>query len=130
MELFTSTSAKKEKEVKTAFILTLRKLSGYPVRAADLDVEFVCGETEFIDVKFAVQAGKDAFCLIDLLYNDPARFLESFSADFSEELFKYLLFNNRISYLPFYLNRYRNVRINISEQVFAGTFSFDFMIRK
>ena len=129
MELFISTSAK-EKEVKTAFIIALRKLTGYQVRTNDLHVEFICGETEFIDVKFAVQASKDAFCLIDFLYNDPGRFLETLAADISEELFKYLLFNNRISYLPFYLDRYLNVRMNISEQVFAETFTFDFIIRK
>ena len=129
MELFISTSAKEE-EVKTAFIIALRKLSGYSVRSTDLHVEFVCGVKEVIAVEFEVQASKDAFCLIDFLYNDPNRFFETLAADISDELFKYLLFNNRISYMSFYLNLYKNVGLTITEKVFGDTFRHEFIITK
>jgi hypothetical protein len=129
MELFISTSAK-EKEVKTAFIIALRKISGYNLRTTDLHVGFLCGGTEVVEIQFAVQSSRDAFCLIDFLYNDPGRFFEELAADTSEELFKYLLFNNRISHMSSYLNLYKKVRLTISEKVFGETFRHEFIFTK
>ncbi|NEU10074.1 hypothetical protein GZH53_17240 [Flavihumibacter sp. R14] len=130
MELFISTTEEKEKEVKTAFMGAIRKLSGYPVLPADIKVEFVFKEEDFINVQIFIRGAKEAFSLVDVLYNDAERFLRSLQSEVSEELFKYLLFNNRISYMSFYLNLYRKVRLTILEELSGEKHCHELLIRK
>lgn len=130
MELFISTTEVKEKEVKTAFTASIQNLTGYVLPETDIRVEFVCDTEDYIRVNVAVQGTRDAFSLVNYLTNKRDYFLQMLSEDISEELFKYLLFNNRISYMAFYLKLYRKVKVNIIEEVFGREYQHDFVINK
>ena len=130
MELFISTTEEKEKEVKTAFMGAIRKLSGYPLPPADIKVEFVFKEEDFINVQIFIRGAREAFSLLDVLYNDAERFLTSLQSEVSEELFKYLLFNNRISYMSFYLNLYKKVRLTIIEELSGRQYQQELIFKK
>ena len=130
MEIFISTTEEKEKEVKTSFARAFQNLAGYTLPLTDVQVEFVCDHEDFIKVSIAVQGTKDAFGIVDALHKKASQFFTALAEDVSEELFKYLLFNNRISYMAFYLKLYRKVKVTLSEEVFGRTYQHDFIINK
>jgi hypothetical protein len=130
MDIFISTTEDKEKEVKTAFATSIQNLSGYVLPETDIRVEFVCDTEDFIKVNIAVPGTREAFSLVNYLTNNRSYFLQMLSEDISEELFKYLLFNNRISYMAFYLKLYKKVKLNIIEEVFGRQYQHEFVINK
>lgn len=130
MELFISTTEDKEKEVKTALTCSIQNLTGYVLPETDIRVEFVCDTEDHINVNIAVPGTRDAFSLVNYLTNKRDYFLQMLSEDISEELFKYLLFNNRISYMAFYLKLYKKVKLTIIEEVFGRKYQHEFVINK
>ena len=130
MELFTSSTEEKEKEVRAAFIGAIHKLWGFNLPWTDIRVEFLWQERDVIYVSLAIEGSKEAFSLVDDLFNHTAGFFDALREEVSEQLFKYLLFNNRISYMSFYLNLYKELRLTITEEVFGGSYSSVFTIAK
>ena len=130
MDLFISTTEEKEKEVRAAFIGAIRNLWGFSLAGSDIDVAFVCKEQDLIDVSLEIKGSREAFSLVDDLCNHTEPFFEALRKELSEELFKHLLYNNRISYMSFYLNLYKNIQLTIREGVFGGKYSSAFTISK
>lgn len=130
MEILLSTTEDKEQEVKTSFAQSFQNLAGYKLPLSDVQVEFVCDHEDFIKVNIAIHGTKDAFGIVDSLHKKPSLFFAALAEDVSEELFKYLLFNNRISYMAFYLKLYRKVKLSLTEEVFGRTYQHDFIINK
>lgn len=130
MEIVISTTEEKEKEVKTSFARSFQNIAGYNLPLTDIRVEFVCGEEDHIRVRIAIHGTKDAFGVVNSLQKKPADFFNAIAEDLSEELFKYLLFNNRISYMAFYLKLYKKVKLSVTEEVFGRTYQHTFIINK
>ncbi|WP_207535719.1 hypothetical protein [Desertivirga arenae] len=126
MEFLITTEEDKEREIQAAVILAVENLSGYLAQPADLKIYFEEGERILVHLRVPVL--KNAFGLLEQLYNNEMMFFKVLAAEVSEELFKYLLYNGRVAFYKFYCSFYSDVRIRFTEEVLGNNFEGVFKV--
>lgn len=126
MEILITTEEDKEREMLAALMKAVENLSGYTAQPADFNIEFE--EAGRVMVALRVPVLKNAFQLLDQLYNNEKMFFNFLAAEVTEELFKYLLFNGRVAFYEFYTRYYKEVSISITEEVLGNSFHATFGI--
>lgn len=128
-EIHISTTAEHEATLKSVFISTIKKVYEALAIQHQVDVNLLLNENSiFVKWKICQLSGNEP--ILNELYADSKKFIHLLGIEFSNRLFNYLLFNNKMPYINCYLLLYNQVKIEIADEVFGELFSGEFKIQK
>ena len=129
MELFVKTTVEKENDIRHALVRALQNLVGYRLEKSETRIAFPDSERASIQILIIIPGLSGALPLLDALYNNRNDFFQAISTEVSEELFRHLVFTNRITDVSYYRDLYPTVNLTISDYVIGGKFLYTFQLK-
>lgn len=129
MEIFVISTREKDYDIRIAFVNAIKNLVNYEVEASEMGITFCNEANPSIKVEIIIPGLKNALRFLDSLYNDREQFFRSLGGEVFEELFKHLVFANRICDISYYLQFYPEVALSISDHVLGEKFNYSFLLK-